>query len=129
MTNGLRSIIINNYSKENYCNLINVTTAILGLTSKMTYAEKIPCINQNISELCNNINNLFSTIYVIPNPQFIKVTNLLHDSLINTLNCNKIEIKNVVIKNLHFNFKLIPIAIVIYLILKYIYPYINRKYK
>jgi len=98
--------------RENYCLLLNVTNAILGYTSKINY-KRIECNYQTRDSFCNNLNELFANIHVIPNPSFVKIVNLLENSLMNGLECSNKPSK---IHTLHFNseiFIIIGIAIII----------------
>jgi hypothetical protein len=73
--------------KENYCHLLNITNAILGITTQVEYYEKIPCENQPKNIICDNINKLFSNVIIL-SPPYVKVIDVLNRSLTNTLDCN-----------------------------------------
>ena len=66
-----------------YCNLINLTNAILGVTTNVTH-KTIYCQNMSIKQLCNNIDITFDNI----TSNNINVTDVLHNSLDNILGCN-----------------------------------------
>jgi hypothetical protein len=102
-----------------YCNLINLTNAILGVTTNVTH-KTIYCQNMTVKQLCKNIDITFDNI----TSNNINVTDVLHNSLDNILGCNGnlteiIEpIENKVIK-LYYKF-LLPIVIFIGLMIVYI---------
>ena len=66
-----------------YCNLINLTNAILGVTTNVTH-KTIYCQNLSIKQLCNNIDITFDNI----TSNNINVTDVLHNSLDNIIGCN-----------------------------------------
>ena len=66
-----------------YCNLINLTNAILGVTTNVTH-KTIYCQNMSIKQLCNNIDITFDNI----TSNNINVTDVLHNSLDNIIGCN-----------------------------------------
>jgi hypothetical protein len=102
-----------------YCNLINLTNAILGVTTNVTH-KTIYCQNMTVKQLCKNIDITFDNI----TSNNINVTDVLHNSLDNIIGCNGnlteiIEpIENKVIK-LYYKF-LLPIVIFIGLMIVYI---------
>lgn len=122
---GLRISNVNFYEVDNYCNLINVTKAILAVTSKIHYYDKIECNNQKKIEICTSMKNLFENSYVIPHPHFTNIVNVLEKSVMNTLSCNDIEINKIKQSINYLNNELIPFIIVIIIIL----IFIRKKYK
>lgn len=66
-----------------YCNLINITNAILSVTINGTH-KTIYCQNMTIKQLCKNIDITFDNI----TSNNINVTDVLHNSLDNILGCN-----------------------------------------
>jgi len=114
---------------ENYCHLLNITNAILSYTSKYYY-KYIECQSQSRETFCNNINELFSDVYIIPNPSYIKIVNLLERSLMNTLECSKYNNKFISNKThiLYFNSDIIYIIIIAFL-LAFSILYINKTFK
>jgi hypothetical protein len=66
-----------------YCNLINLTNAILGVTTNTTH-KTIYCQNMSIKQLCKNIDITFDNI----TSKNINVTDVLHNSLDSILGCN-----------------------------------------
>ena len=66
-----------------YCNLINLTNAILGVTTNVTH-KTIYCQNISVKQLCNNIDITFDNI----TSNNINVTDVLHNSLDSILGCN-----------------------------------------
>ena len=98
-------------NNENYCHLLNITKAIIHATSTIDYYNlKIECKYQNRFDFCNNISELFSSIYVIPTSNNIKIVNILHQAIDNTLDCKSNKVNN--IKILHFNYELIPLLLI-----------------
>jgi hypothetical protein len=105
---------------ENYCHLINITNAILGYTTKNVFLN-ISCENQDKKILCNAINQTFIKVETIP--FYNRLTELLKQSLDNTLDCNtnlNLRIKyNHQRMNIFEIVKLILFGVLIYLLLKY----------
>ena len=66
-----------------YCNLINLTNAILGVTTNVTH-KTIYCQNMSIKQLCKNIDITFDNI----TSKNINVTDVLHNSLDSIIGCN-----------------------------------------
>ena len=66
-----------------YCNLINLTNAILGVTTNVTH-KTIYCQNISVKQLCKNIDITFANI----TSNNINVTDVLHNSLDSILGCN-----------------------------------------
>jgi hypothetical protein len=66
-----------------YCNLINLTNAILGVTANVTH-KTIYCQNMSVKQLCKNIDITFDNI----TSNNINVTDVLHNSLDSILGCN-----------------------------------------
>ena len=66
-----------------YCNLINLTNAILGVTTNTTH-KTIYCQNMSIKQLCKNIDITFDNII----SKNLDVTDVLHNSLDNIIGCN-----------------------------------------
>ena len=66
-----------------YCNLINLTNAILGVTTNVTH-KTINCQNISVKQLCKNIDVTFDNI----TSNNINVTDVLHNSLDSILGCN-----------------------------------------
>lgn len=66
-----------------YCNLINLTNAILSVTTNVTH-KTIYCQNMSIKQLCKNIDITFDNI----KSKNLNVTDVLHNSLDSILGCN-----------------------------------------
>jgi len=101
------------FQRNNYCNLLNITYAILGATTKFHY-DKIDCIDQSKEDICKNVKLLFKNTYVIPSSSYINIVHILQTSLMNVLECNNIEINKV--KTLLFNYQIIPFIIIGFII-------------
>ena len=96
---------------ENYCHILNITNAILGVTTQVVHYKKIPCENQPKNIFCDNINKLFSNVIIL-NPPYIKVVDVLNKSLSNTLDCNNTVTNNT------YHYELIPIMILALVIVR-----------
>ena len=96
---------------ENYCHLLNITNAILGVTTQVEYYEKIPCENQPKNIFCDNINKLFSNVIILQQP-YNKVVDVLNKSLSNTLDCNNTVTNNT------YHYELIPIMVIALIIVR-----------
>lgn len=104
-----------------YCNLINLTNAILSVTTNGTPID-IKCQDVSMKQLCNNIDITFENI----TSNYVNITNVLHNSLDNILNCNgnfTDDIKPKTMKFTLYNF-IFPIIIttilmIVYMITKY----------
>jgi hypothetical protein len=101
---------------ENYCNLMNITTSIINYISNKNY-NQLPCINQNKIDICNNVNNIFSNIYIV-NPLYINIVNILNSSVNKMLNCNNINYISK--KDNSYNYELILLIILTLIGIKYI---------
>jgi succinyl-CoA synthetase alpha subunit len=82
-----------------YCDLVNITNSILGITTNNTY-KYINC-DINTEKLCNNIDNTFNNITKntsLISTSNININNILHKSLDNIINCdqNFTEVKSIV---------------------------------
>jgi hypothetical protein len=104
---GLRKTSTDEFETNNYCNILNITNAILGATTKINYHKKIPCVKQTKDEMCKNMQTLFEHSYVIPVPQYANIVSVLQNSVINSLECKK----KVEIKTLHFNYDIIILVL------------------
>jgi hypothetical protein len=122
---GLRIPNINFYETNDYCNLVNVTKAILSITSKIHYYDKIDCRNQKKIEICTSMKDLFEHSYVIPHPQYTNVVNILEKSVMLTLDCNNIEINKLKQSFNYINYELFPCICIIIII----YLFLKKKYK
>ena len=102
-----------------YCNLINLTNAILGVTTNVTH-KTIYCQNMSIKQLCNNIDITFDNI----TSKNINVTDVLHNSLDSIIGCNgnfTELIEPIINKDIKLYYKiLLPIIIFISLMIVYI---------
>ena len=75
---------------SSYCDLVNITNSILGITTNNTYKY----INCDISaeKLCNNIDYTFGNITTntsLISTNNILINNILHKSLDNFINCDQ----------------------------------------
>lgn len=75
---------------SSYCDLVNITNSILGITTNNTYKY----INCDISaeKLCNDIDNTFGNITTntsLISTNNILINNILHKSLDNFINCDQ----------------------------------------
>jgi hypothetical protein len=73
-----------------YCDLVNITNSILGITTNNKY-KYINC-DINPEKLCNNIDNTFNNITTnksLISENNILINNILHKSLDNFINCNQ----------------------------------------
>jgi hypothetical protein len=116
---------INFYENNNYCNIVNITKAILAVTSKVHYYDKIECNNQKKIEICTSMKKLFENSYVIPHPHFTNIVNVLEKSVMTILSCNDIEINKIKQSINYLYSEVVPTFIIIIIIL-YI---IKKKYK
>jgi hypothetical protein len=121
---GLRIIDTDSYEPNNYCNVLNITKAILQITSKIKYHNNIECIDQTNKNICNHMKNLFENSYVIPNPQYTNVVKVLQKSVMNTLNCDKTEISKFKQNITYINYEVIPLFIIVCILY-----FLFRKYK
>ena len=120
----LRSDDLNGYETNNYCNIVNVTKAILGVTSKIEYYNKIECVNQKKEDICTSMKDLFENSYVLPTPHYINVVNILENSVMTTLNCNKIKI-NKFNQNIPYS----NYEIILFLIISFVIYFFVKKYR
>lgn len=109
---GLRTTSSIDFDRNNYCHILNITNAILSATAKIDYDIKIPCIKQTKIDMCKNMQLLFKNSYVIPIPQYTQIVNILQNSVMNILECTKVDMKT-----LHFNYEIIPLIILFIFIL------------
>jgi len=75
---------------SSYCDLVNITNSILGITTNNTY-KYINC-DINAEKLCNNIDNTFGNITTntsLISLNNILINNILHKSLDNFINCDQ----------------------------------------
>ena len=121
----LRSNDSDFYETNNYCNVLNITKAILGATSKIKYYSPIECINQKKDVMCDSMKKLFEHSYVINADQYAYIVNILEKSVVNVLECDKVQISRFTKTITYINYELIPFIIVI-IILSY---FIVKKYK
>ena len=121
----LRSNHSNLYETDNYCNVLNITKAILAATSKIKYYVPIECMNQKKDIMCDNMKKLFEHSYVIPHDQYAYIVNILEKSVMNTLECNEIHISRFTKTITYINYELIPFIIVIFIFLYFLL----KKYK
>ena len=73
-----------------YCDLVNITNSILGITTNGKYIN-INCL-VNTEKLCNNIDNTFNNITTntsLISTNNININNILHKSLDNIINCDQ----------------------------------------
>jgi len=108
-----------------YCNVLNITKAILGVTSKIHYS-KIECIDQTKDVMCKSMKDLFENSYVIPLPQYVNIAKVLEKSVMNVLECNVIEINKLKKTLIYMNYELLPYIILI-VILYFLFKK-NKKY-
>jgi hypothetical protein len=73
-------------------------------------STKLECKYQDRYDFCNNITVLFSKAYVVPTASNIKIVGVLQQAITNTLNCGKINSNS--IKIMYFNYELIPLLLV-----------------
>lgn len=111
---GLRTKII--YETNDYCSILNITKAILGATSKIRYHKNIECVNQKKEEICKSMKDLFENSYVLPNPQYTHVTSILENSIMNILECDKVNISKFKQNITYFNYEIVPFIIFVILI-------------
>jgi hypothetical protein len=104
---GLRTTSTDEFQTNNYCNILNITNAILGATSKINYYKKIPCDKQTKNEMCKNMQTLFEHSYVIPVPQYANIVTVLQNSVMNSLECERKS----EIKILYFNYDIIILVL------------------
>ena len=109
-----------------YCNLINLTNAILAVTTNGTY-KNIFCQNMTVKQLCNNIDITFDNI----TSNNINITDVLHNSLDNIIGCNGnftelIQPIEPIINNITKSYYKILLPIIIFIVL--IIVYIITKY-
>ena len=117
---GLRIINIESDETYNYCNILNITKAILGVTSKIHYSN-IECIDQTRDNMCKNMKDLFENSYVIPIPQYVNIANILEKSIMNILECNSDKINKFKQSITYFNYEIIPLfilGIIVYYFIK-----------
>lgn len=110
-----------------YCNLINLTNAILGITTNGTH-KNIYCQNISIKQLCNNIDITFDNI----TSNNINVTNVIHNSLDNIIGCNgnlTEIIESIENKDTNLYYMIIIPVIIISLMIVYIITKYTIKYK
>lgn len=98
------------YETNDYCNILNITYSILNVATNSPNYDKIPCINQNKEDICKNVKILFDTSYIIPIPNYVNIINVLQNSVMNVLECNKVEI------NHKFNYSIISFIMIIFMI-------------
>jgi succinyl-CoA synthetase alpha subunit len=73
-----------------YCDLVNITNSILGITTNNKY-KYINC-DINPEKLCNSIDNTFNNITTntsLISENNILINNILHKSLDNFINCDQ----------------------------------------
>ena len=73
-----------------YCDLVNITNSILGITTNGKYIN-INC-DIDAEKLCNNIDNTFNNITTnksLISTTNININNILHKSLDNFINCDQ----------------------------------------
>lgn len=118
---------------NDYCKILNITKSILSVTTFNTLKNiNINCINQDKNILCDDIDNLFLSIPTVPNVYYNKINTVLHNSLINIINCNNIEIdiKNNRIKGSIKNIFNIYNIIYCFILFAYIfYIFFKNKFK
>jgi hypothetical protein len=121
----LRSNITEFDETNDYCNILNITKAILGATSKIKYNDPIECSNQYNHVMCTSMKNLFENSHVIPVEHYIYIVNILEKSVMNTLNCNNIKVNKIKQSFNYLNNQLIPFIFIILIILYFI----KKKFK
>jgi len=112
-----------------YCNLINLTNAILSVTTNGTPIN-IQCQDVSMKQLCNNIDITFENI----TSNYVNITNVLHNSLDNILNCNgnftddKPKTMKFTLYNFIFPIIITTILMIVYMITKYTMTNNKKKY-
>jgi len=112
-----------------YCNLINLTNAILSVTTNGTPID-IKCQDVSMKQLCNNIDITFENI----TSNYVNITNVLHNSLDNILNCNgnftdyKPKTMKFTLYNFIFPIIITTILMIVYMITKYTMTNNKKKY-
>ena len=78
---------------NDYCKILNITKSILSVTTFNTIKSiNIDCTNQYT--FCDDIDELFFSLPIIPNVYYNKINSVLHNSLINIIDCNNIYNEN-----------------------------------
>jgi hypothetical protein len=62
--------------------------------------------------MCRDMQLLFKNSYVIPIPQYTQIVNILQNSVMNILECTKVDMKT-----LYFNYEIIPLLIILFIFL------------
>ena len=109
--------------------LINLTNAILSVTTNGTPID-IKCQDVSMKQLCNNIDITFENI----TSNYVNITNVLHNSLDNILNCNgnftdyKPKTMKFTLYNFIFPIIITTILMIVYMITKYTMTNNKKKY-